>query len=76
MPLSEFERGRLVRRARRRLLPGAIKAAGREGFTKTRAKLAGKPGVRTPTLLAGWLKKKASERGQLAPEHAYGRRGK
>ena len=74
MALSEFEQGRLIRRAKRKLLPGAIKAAGREGFTKTRAKLAGKPGVRTPTLLAGWLKGQAKKKGQLAPEHAYGRR--
>lgn len=54
----------------------AIRSAGRKGFAKTREGFEGKSGIKSPTLLAGWLKGQARKKGMLAKEHAYGRRGK
>lgn len=46
-----------------------IRAAGKKGFSETKEELEGKPEVKDPEKLAGWLKAKARERGQLAEEH-------
>ena len=74
--LSEEERRRRARFAREKLLPLAIKAAGKKGFRKTKEALEGKPGIETPEKLAGWLKGQAKKMGVLSPEHPYvGRKG-
>ncbi len=57
--------------AKKTLIPAAIKATGKKGFTATKEALEGKPGVTSPTRLAGWLKGRSKERGQLSPEHPY-----
>lgn len=60
----------------RRLVSAAIKSTGQKGFYETERELRGKPGVRSPKRLAGWLKGQAKKRGQLSPEHQYGKRKK
>ena len=74
--LSASERVRRAQRARRILLPAAIRATGKRGFYGTLEKLKGKKGIRTPIRLAGWLKGQAKKLGVLSPRHPYvGRRG-
>ena len=46
-----------------------IRAAGKKGFTETKEELEGKPGVKDPDSLAGWLKSEARRKGLLAEEH-------
>ena len=73
--LSAEEKKRRARVAKKELIPAAIKAAGRAGFEETKEKLVGKPGMKSPEKLAGWLKARSKERGQLSPKHPYvGRR--
>ena len=73
--LSVAERARRTQRAKRILVPAAIKATGRKGFRETVKALAGKPKIESPEKLAGWLKKEALHRGQLSSAHPYtGRR--
>ena len=74
--LSKGEKGRRAGRARKTLIPAAIKATGRKGFRATAAALARKPGVTSPERLAGWLKGQAKKSGQLSSAHPYvGRKG-
>lgn len=62
-------------RARRARVSGLVKWAGKKGFYGTLAEIKGKPEVREPKRLAGWMKAKAAERGQLSAAHPYtGRR--
>lgn len=74
MKLSISERLRRRKLAKEKLLPAAIKATGRKGFTKTKEALEGKPGITSPTKLSGWLKARAKERGILSKKHPYGKR--
>lgn len=55
--------------AKSKAVAGAIKWAGKVGFTASRASLANKPGIADPDKLAGWLKAQARKRGQLAAAH-------
>ncbi len=75
--LTAEERTRRAERARRQLLPAAIKAAGKRGFYGTVEKLEKyKDRITSPERLAGWLKGEAKRRGVLSPEHPYvGRKG-
>jgi len=74
--LSAEERKRRAGLAKRELLPAGIKAAGARGFTETVEKLKGKPEIKSPEKLAGWLKSEAKERGELSARHPYvGRKG-
>lgn len=76
--LSEAERSRRATRARRVLIPAAIRATGRKGFYATEEALRKyEDHITDPTRLSGWLKARAKERGILSPEHPYvGRRKK
>ena len=69
--LGAKERKRRAAVAKRELLPRAISAAGEKGFTETAEALTGKPGVKSPEKLAGWLKKEALHRGVLSSKHPY-----
>lgn len=61
----------------KRLVKEAIKATGKKGFAKTKEALEGKPGIKSPEKLAGWLKGQAKARGELSSKHPYvGRRKK
>ncbi|MDI6892943.1 MAG: hypothetical protein QMD08_08205 [Actinomycetota bacterium] len=71
MRLSQKERERRAALARRVLVPGAIKRAGKKGFYRTATSLAKNEGVTNPVALAGWLKGQAKRGGQLVSEHAY-----
>ena len=74
--LSAAERERRAKVAKEKLLPAAVKWAGKKGFRATREALEGKEGITNPTLLAGWLKGQAKEKGELSPKHLYvGRKG-
>ena len=74
--LSAAERARRAGVAKRVLLPAGIKAVGQRGFEETVKKLRGKRGIESPEKLAGYLKKRALEAGQLSPTHKYrGRKG-
>ena len=74
--LPKVERARRARVAKTELLPKAIKATGQKGFGATAKALAGKPGIKSPERLAGWLKGQAKEAGELSPKHPYvGRKG-
>ena len=73
--LSAAERAQRAQRARRILVSVATKATGRKGFRETVKALAGKPEIKSPEKLAGWLKKEALHKGQLSSAHPYtGRR--
>jgi len=69
--LSTSEKKRRASQAKRELVPAAIKAAGQKGFTATEKALEGKPGIKSPEKLAGWLKGQAKKKGQLSPKHPY-----
>jgi len=70
------ERARRAVRAKKHLVPAAVKATGEKGFEETKEQLKGKPEVTSPTKLAGWLKGRAKERGLLSPQHPYVGRGR
>lgn len=74
--LTKTERKRRKRVAKKVLIPKAIAMAGKRGFKATMAKLKGKPGVRSPEKLAGWLKGQAKKRGLLSKKHPYGKKKK
>lgn len=70
--LSPMERSRRSARAKTKLLPAAIRAAGKKGFYETRAGLEKhRDSISDPTKLAGWLKGQAKRKGWLSPEHSY-----
>ena len=74
--LTQAQRQKRARRAKTKLVPAAIKAAGKRGFTATEKALEGKEGITNPKKLAGWLKHEAYKRHELSPEHKYvGRKG-
>lgn len=52
-------------------VPGLVKWAGKVGFEGAKEALEGKPGIKDPEKLAGWLKGQAKKRGQLSPQHPY-----
>ncbi len=72
--LSYAEQRRRTQQAKQTLLPAAIGKAGEVGFGETAEKLASKPNVKSPKKLAGWLKGQAKKKGQLSPEHPYGKK--
>ena len=69
--LTPAERGRRAALARRVLIPAATRWVGRVGFGGALTKLRGKRGIRTPRLLAGWLKGAAKRAGVLSAAHRY-----
>ena len=74
--LSAGERARRARLALVKLVPAAKDWVGKAGFDECVANLRGKPEIRNPELLCGWLKGGAKERGTLSPAHKYvGRKG-
>ncbi len=74
--LSAAERERRAKIAKEKLLPAAVKWAGKKGFRATKEALEGKEGITNPMLLAGWLKHEAYVKHELSPKHKYvGRRG-
>lgn len=72
--VSYTEQRRRAQQAKQNLVPAAIAKAGQVGFGETAEKLAGKPNVKNPKKLAGWLKGQAKQKGQLSPEHPYGKK--
>jgi hypothetical protein len=74
--LPPAERSRRAIRARTKLVPAAVKAAGRKGFKATRAELEKYLEITSPTKLAGWLKGQAKEKGVLSSAHPYGKKKK
>lgn len=74
--LTAEERKRRADVALKKLLPAAIRWAGKVGFEEAARRLAGKARITDEKKLAGWLKSEARKRGVLSKAHPYvGRKG-